>query len=187
MPLGRYTTTAPSASSDEPLVAVIHEYAPRIEAFARRRVPDEAAAEDVVQETIRRCLEALREGRVRCIEALPAFLFETARHVCLHWLRREYREARAVQTVQRSTPAPRTPDPSDRLCREQDARAVRAALAQLNRRDQDLLVWSYRDGLDAVAIAARLRIEAATVRVRRHRAMQRLRAKIGAATGEEGR
>ena len=50
------------------------------------------------------------------------------------------------------------------------------ALKRLNGSDRDLLLWSYRDGLDHTsAIAARLSLEPGAVRVRRHRALQRLR------------
>ena len=71
----------------------------RIRFFAMRRLRDMAAAEDVAQETLRRTLEALRAGRVEKPEALPSFLFETARHVCMHRSRSAGREAKAFQKV----------------------------------------------------------------------------------------
>ena len=43
-----------------------------------------AEAEDVAQETLRRVLAALEAGRVANLEALPGFVFQTARHLCLH-------------------------------------------------------------------------------------------------------
>lgn len=177
MPPGRYNATA-SAPADAPLLEAVQEYAPRLRAFARRHAPDPATADDVVQEALRRSLEALRDGRIRTPDALPAFLFQTARHVCLHWLRRSYREMRALRTFQRDNASTWTADPADRLSCAEEARAVRAALARLAQADRDLLLWSYRDGLDAATIGARMQLAAPTVRVRRHRAMQRLRASL---------
>ena len=59
-------------------------YRERLILFAARRLKNRAAAEDAAQETLRRVLDALRQGRVRDLQALPAFTFETARHVCQH-------------------------------------------------------------------------------------------------------
>ena len=154
------------------------EYGPRLRAFAQRRLRDAAAAEDASQETLRRALIALREGRVQNLNAVPAFLFETAKHVCQHYQRSAGRQAHALERFAHHPAAPPTNDPADRLHDAQRHRAVRLALKRLNAPDRDLLLWSYRDGLDTQAIAARLSIESGTVRVRRHRALQRLREAI---------
>lgn len=165
----------PQREPDELAATLSIEYGQRLEAFARRRLRDAAAAEDVAQETLRRALVALREKRVANLAALPGFLFETARHICQHRLRSAGRESRALERGAGAMGGQPRADPLGRLLTEEDARRIRQGLASLTSEDRDVLVWSYRDGLDAAAIGARLGIQAGTVRVRRHRALQRLR------------
>ena len=62
---------------------------------------------------------------------------------------------------------------------------VQRALAGLEDDDQDLLLWSYRDGLDALEIGDRLRITPGAVHVRRHRALARLAERLGVTLGSK--
>src|SRR5262245_7678112 len=147
----------------------------RIRFFAMRRVRDAALAEDVAQETLRRTLEALRAGRIEKPESLPAFMFETARHVCMHKSRSTGREAKAFQrfaTDESETSA--EADPLTSLISEERCEEVRRCLARLEGPDRQLLAMSYEETLGAEEIGQRLGITAGAVRVRRHRALARL-------------
>src|SRR5215210_944472 len=80
------------AVSDEIAVELNDRFWKRLCVFAARRLRDRYAAEDVAQETLRRALEALRDRRVENLDALPAFIFQTARNICMHYGRSVRRE-----------------------------------------------------------------------------------------------
>jgi RNA polymerase sigma-70 factor (ECF subfamily) len=153
----------------------------RLRFFAARRLRDRDAAEDVAQEVLRRTLEALRAGRVENLAALPAFLFQTARHICMHHGRSAQRQAHAMErSVDPGDPAerPDTYDPVAALIDEERRSMVRKAMAVLGDADREILRLSFMDGLDAEAIGIRLGITPGAVRVRRHRAVTRLAEKL---------
>ena len=172
---------AESDNPDELAGSLSEHFFERLQLFAARRIRDTAAAEEVAQETLRRALEALRSGKVVNRDALPAFLFETARNICLQRYRTAAREARAFELMVGSgeTGAGNTQHPLDTLIAAEEVQNVRQALAALAQDDSELLLWSYRDGLDAGEIGQRLGISPGAVRVRRHRAMARLAAQLG--------
>jgi len=149
---------------------VTERYLSQLRVFALRRLREVAAAEDAAQETLRRVLVALREGRVLDLQALPAYVFETARHVCAHHVRRERRSERVHATSHeiRSSSTSHE-DPLTALISSERARELRAVLAQLAPQDRELLRLTYVEGLSAELIAARLALTPGNVRVRRHR------------------
>ena len=130
-------------------------------------------ASDVAQETLLRTLEALRAGRIHDISAIPAFLFQTARHICMHRARSGQRESRALRRFAANADSI-SDHPLASLIREQQKDAVRLALGRLTTDDRSLLEMSYGEELDTAEIARRLGISEGAVRVRRHRAIRRL-------------
>jgi RNA polymerase sigma-70 factor (ECF subfamily) len=153
--------------------SLAEQYRGRLRLFAARRLRDSAAAEDVVQETLQTVLEALRSGRVREPAALAAFAFETARNLCMHHGRSQGREAKALERVA-VAPPPEAPDILTTVISEERRRAVRVALNRLSEEDRRLLVMTYMDARDSEDIGRELGLSAGAVRVRRHRALQRL-------------
>ena len=150
-----------------------------IRVFAARRLADPTQAEDLAQETIRRVLDALAAGRVADPQALPAFVFRTAHNLCLLGYRAASRQARAFARLAADGPAsPATDDPLTRLISEEDHARVRRAMGDLSEGDRDLLKALYYDQLDPAEVARRLGVTPATLRVRRHRAVQRLAASL---------
>jgi len=160
----------------------------RLRFFAARRLRDRNLAEDVAQETLRRALEALRERRVENLAALPAFLFETARHICQQRFRSDGRELKAFQrlTPSRDEEPQVQDDPLAELISEERRGAVRRAFSRLGEDDQALLRMSYVEGLGADEIGRRLNAQPGAIRVRRHRATRRL-AEILGVTKEKDR
>ena len=159
--------------ADEEAARLSARFFERLQLFAARRLRDPGVAEEVAQETLRRAVEALRNGRIRNLDALPAFLFETARNICLHRLRATGREARALGRLEVPASDPAA-SPLDALITAQEIASVRKALEELPDDDRRLLVWSYHEGLDATEIGRRLDLTPGAVRVRRHRALGRL-------------
>src|SRR5262245_723617 len=118
----------------------------RIRVFAARRVENPAAAEDVAQETIRRVVAAVGAGRLASLEALPGFVFQTARNICLQRHRSASREARALSRLatEEATSGIES-DPLVRLISEEQRARVRLAMTQLVEGDRDLIRLLYFD------------------------------------------
>lgn len=184
----RYSTDATPNAADEQAPAridlaesaLVARFWERIRLFAARRLHDVPMAEDVAQETIRRVIEALRAGRVEDLEALPGFVFQTARHICLQRLRSSGREQRAMERMASgSSEEADTPDALTALVSDERRAAVRAALAALDPPDRELLELLYYKALDSAEVAARLGISPGALRVRKHRAVRRLSELLG--------
>ncbi len=155
-------------------------YSQRLRFFVTRRIHDTAAAEDIAQETLQLVVKALREGKVENLAALPGFVFTTARNLCLHWVRSAARENSALQRFHSGLD--RTPESRDvltTLINEDRCKVVRAALDQLPSGDRDLLSLLFYKGVSAEEAAESLGISPAAVRVRKHRALQRLAHLLG--------
>ena len=166
--------------TDALAVELSERFRERLRFFAARRLRDRDAAEDVAQEVLRRTLEALRAGKVENREALPAFLFQTARNVCMQWGRTEGRKARAFTPMKGEGTEPETEeDPLADLISEERREKVRTAFEHLGSGDREVLRLSYVESLGAEEIANRLNLTPGAVRVRRHRALNRLAEILG--------
>jgi RNA polymerase sigma-70 factor (ECF subfamily) len=149
--------------------------------FAARRVRDAALAEDIAQETLRRVMGALRDGRVENLQALPSFVFQTARHICLQHHRSRDREARALAGLERDAGGtPAAADALAALVSEEQRLAVRRALDAMDQSDRALLRMLYYEQIETAEAAGRLGITPGALRVRKHRALLRLSRELGA-------
>ena len=169
-------------SSSETLAADLAErFWMRLRMFAARRLRDRNAAEDVAQETIRRVLEALRDQKIRNLDALPGFVFQTARNICLQRARSARREGSALFMFAGSQATATGPedDPVTGLIDRARREEVRAAIRQLGPEDRELIQMLYVEAADSADIARRLAIDPATLRVRKHRALKRLALLLG--------
>lgn len=129
----------------------------RVRMFALRRTGNRVAAEDVAQETLHRVLDALREGRVQNLVALPAFVFQTALHVCQYHARSAGRETRALLRLHGATgDASGGEDALHQLIGEEQRAEVRRALESMDRTDRELLQMLYYEQLDTAEAARRL-------------------------------
>lgn len=145
----------------------------RIVMMATFRLGDREAAEDVAQETLRRVVEALRLDRLHDQAALPAFVYQTARNVCLKYGRKRARENRALRRLSASAD-PERKSVLTALIEVERRRRVRRALDRLGDSDRRLLKLLYYEELDPATIAERLGVTHGALRVRRHRALRRL-------------
>lgn len=147
----------------------------RLRLFATRWLGDVHAGEDAAQEALRRVLQALAEGRVRQPEALPAFVYQTARHVCSHQHRARSRERR---TLARYGAEPLlddpVPDPLQELVADERKAEVQGALAAMDEEDRELLSALYIHEQTPREIADELKVTDGALRTRKHRALQRL-------------
>lgn len=157
-------------------VALADRYWDRVRLFALRRVGEPGVAEDVAQETLRRVIEALRQDRLRDPEALGAFVFQTARHVCSHHARGEGRRGRALERLA-TEPASRAfrTDALAALVRDERLAEVRSAMSDLEDADRRLLRAIFLEGRSHEELAEELGIGRGALRTRKHRALARLR------------
>lgn len=144
-----------------------------------RRLGNRADAEDMAQDALQRVAEALHQSRVREPSALPAFVYQTAIHVCQQSLRKRYRERRALEGYARSSPDDHgAAHALTDLIDEERRRTVRLALQRLAVDDRELLEQLYARDTDPEQLAGRLGISSGALRVRKHRALQRLSAAL---------
>lgn len=139
-------------------------------AYARRRIADVDAAEDVVAETFAiawRRIDDVPDG-----DAARAYLFGIARRVLANHRRSGRRRWRLVSRIVRE-PDPST-DPGPVLA---DPR-VAAALGALSETDREVLRLAAWDGLSNQQIAAVLDLSPSGVASRLQRARQRLAAEL---------
>ncbi len=151
----------------------------RLRVFGTRRLGDPFLAEDLAQEVLRRVTEALRQGRVENLDALAGFVFQTATHLCLHHYRSREREERALTQLKGMDAGGAGPGPLDGLVSEEARAVVRQALAKLKPDDRDLLRCLYFDDEDCAVTALRLGVTPGALRVRKHRALERLSQLLG--------
>ncbi len=172
----------------KPELAALEQLRLGLQIMALRALGDPEAAEEAVQETLVRALEALRDGRPRDPEKLGAFVRGIARHVI----------ADAHHARQRSAPLDAVPetqhgaggnDPLSALISDEERDSVRRALARLSAADRDILHLSFFEGLTPLEIAERLGEPALRIRKRKSRALRRLREAFSraSATGHDSR
>ena len=148
--------------------------------FFCRTVVDRPAAEDLVQEVFIRILKYRRtyrdEGRFQ------TWMFHIARNV-----RTDYVRKRRPDQLTTDVPEPATAGAGHAAAVEtaQDVERLRRALLRLPDDRRELVVLARYRGLSHDEIAAVLRVDAGTVRVRLHRAIKELRALVETMTSEE--
>lgn len=164
---------APGGDPEEE--ALSEEFRDRVRLFAFRWV-GVTDSEDVAQETLRRVIRALRGGHIRNRAEPSAFIFQTARHVCMELRRAHVRETRVLERLEREGIGVPVLIPDPLRGPGLDRSSLTAlAMRHLSLEDQHLLRLFYVDGWDTAEVAGELGLTAATTRVRKHRALHRLR------------
>jgi len=123
--------------------------------------------DDIVQETLTRCVIALRDNKIHKLESLGAFLSGVCNNVILEYQRRLWRQAPAEQA-----PTPSVAPEADLLeLRE----AVADALKQLSGRDCEVLRAFFLQEKDKDEICRSLGLSDNQFRVTLFRAKERFR------------
>jgi RNA polymerase sigma-70 factor (ECF subfamily) len=151
-------------------VELVRRFAPRIRLFGLRRLRDDAAAQDLVQEVLVTTLEALRAGRVHEPERLASFILGTCRMTVANQRRGEQRRTRLlVQFAGALAPEPDLPGGA-----AVDRDRLADCLGELPARDRTVVALTFYAERSAEEIAAEVGTSAGHVRVLRHRALARL-------------
>ena len=163
-----------AAGHREAEAEVCRRMGPRIRLYGLRHLRSAAAADDLVQQVLLKMIEALRAGRLRESDKLAPFVLGTCRMTVLD-LRRRARRQEELLAEFAADLVPAQP-PMPQLDGEQLARCVQ----MLEERERTVVVLTFYDEQSAAEAAGFLGISAGNVRVIRHRAIQQLRACMGA-------
>ena len=149
---------------------------PKVRAMALARLHGAPAAMDITQETILGVLEALRAGRLRETDRLPAFVLSTARNLINGHQRKQAHSREVLQDPPRE-PAQSEPSPFEIEDRQRLA-LVGEALDQLRPLDRRILLLTLVDGLKSREIGPIVGLTPEAVRTRRARAVRAIRLRV---------
>jgi RNA polymerase sigma-70 factor (ECF subfamily) len=146
----------------------------------QRYVRDASTVDDLFQEVSLKVLR--RVDSVRDPAALRGWLFQLARNACLDYLRREdrRRQTAADDLAERGAIGDLGRGPSEHVLSQERLAAVRRALDQLPASQREVIRLRVEEGLDHVAIAARLGISRQAVEVRLCRGRAALKTQLDA-------
>jgi RNA polymerase sigma-70 factor (ECF subfamily) len=168
---------AGDAASETELARLFY---PHLMAMAAGRLSDREAAREIVQEALLAVLSALRDGRLREPEKLPAFVVGTGRNLINNYLRKRTQRPDPITLggEEASLPDPDgdADDPIYEKTEEKDL--VLGALQELKALDRGILFLTLAEGLNPREIALEMGLKPETVRLRKSRALRRLRRKL---------
>jgi len=154
----------------EPFEALYRRTFPRVYAYVASILRDRSAAEEVTAQAFERAYRkrsTYRPGR----GTADAWVFGIARHAALDELRRLKRRA-TLEGEPEDVHGPTPEGHAEAVVRRE---TVRAALAQLDPRDRDLVVLKFHGGLSNGEIGGVLGMSESNVGTKLHRAMEKLR------------
>jgi RNA polymerase sigma-70 factor (ECF subfamily) len=143
---------------------------PRLFAYARRRVPSDHVADDVVSETMLRAVDKLPSFTWQGA-GFDAWVFGICRNVVLEQHRHSGRE-RPHDDVEPSVGP--GPGPLDELVASEERHLVQAAFARLSSADREVLELRVVAGLSAEGAAEVLGRRPGAIRMAQSRALRRL-------------
>lgn len=157
-------------------------YAPRVRRFLRHQLGDPDVAEDLLQRTFVKMIEALPRYRER---GLPfgAWVFRIARNAVID----HRRTSRPAEPIEAALDQPATAgDPALEAERSAEATLLRAALDELPADQREVLVWRFFAELSPAETAALMGRSNGAVRTLQHRALQALRGHLDLGASNEG-
>lgn len=149
------------------------EYLPRILNYVRLRVGDEDLAQDLAAAVLERAFA--RQHTLRRREAFGAWLFRIARTTIAGY----YRSRRPTVSLDEAMLQPTAdPSPPETVMRWQELARLRAALAVLSEREQEIIRLKFGGGLGNIDIGQVMHLRAGHVAVLMYRALAKLRARL---------
>jgi len=171
--------------SEEPLVANLDCLRAGLRILALRALGNLDAAEEAVQETLVRAVDALRNERLVDPTKLAAYVAGIARHVCSH-MRRDEKHIVSLDVLPVESGIGAAADPLEALISAAETARLRAAFGSLSGTDQHVLRLCFYENQSPAEVATALREPAERVRKRKSRALERLRrAYIGGTVSHE--
>ncbi|MCO4769710.1 MAG: RNA polymerase sigma factor [Deltaproteobacteria bacterium] len=173
--------TSPPARTDEELFAAYRDgqaaafdelwrrYEAPLRRYARRRVGSTDEVDELVQQTFLH----LHRSRKDFKQGLPLrpWLYTICLNVCRHHLRKRSRRGISTELHDANTPSVAAHD----IVADEDARRVRAALAELPEHERIVIELHWLHGLGMKEVAEVVGAGLSAVKVRAHRGYKRLR------------
>jgi RNA polymerase sigma factor (sigma-70 family) len=150
----------------EPMVAAL---IPIVRRIVYSRVPNQALAEDLVQETLVKVLAAANRVEPGLLEP---YAIATARNVVVSMWKARDRDRRNQHRVVDLTPIEQ---PDEEIVRREEREAVSAALSRLSEREREALLAHEVSGQDTRSLASELGVSAGAVAAQLSRSRARLR------------
>jgi RNA polymerase sigma-70 factor (ECF subfamily) len=149
-------------------------------AMAASWLSDRETAREIVQEALLAVLSALRQGRLREPEKLPAFVAGTGRNLINSHVRSLAKRPEPVTLgLEEATIPDPDPDSGELLFEEEEKRdMVLAVLKKLEPADRRILYLTLSEGLNPREIALEMGLKPETIRLRKSRALKRVRQKL---------
>jgi RNA polymerase sigma factor (sigma-70 family) len=170
------TSPEPGARSpvgQESWTELYREYLPRVLNYIRLRVGGEELAQDLTAAVFERAVA--KQHTLRKQEAFGAWVFRIARNTVAGYYRR--RPPTVPLDWADDWPA-ESPSPLEAVMRREELERLRAALARLSRREQEIIRLRFGAGLGNQEISEVLRLRAGHVAVIVYRALRKLRAHL---------
>ncbi|GAA4009817.1 RNA polymerase sigma factor [Hymenobacter fastidiosus] len=173
---------------DQQIQAAVQEQRGRLLAFIRRRVPDPADAEDILQDVFGELVESYR--MLKPVEKVAAWLFRVARNRITDLYRKKktasleeemlrYADDNEEGALLLADVLPAADDaPENRLLRETLMEALAEALDELPKNQRDVFVWHELEGKTFKELAAETGVPLKTLISRKHYAVQHLRQRL---------
>jgi RNA polymerase sigma-70 factor (ECF subfamily) len=162
--------------------ALYGRYRRRLYSFLLRYVQDEAAAEDLFQDTFLRLLRAAPGWRPQA--RLSTWLYRVALNLCVDRSRKRHEETLDPELAE-AIPA-RDADPQATLQTLEALDRLRMEVAGLPAEQRAVLLLRVNEGLGEQEVAEIVGCPVGTVKSRLHYALRRLRARLGAGAAGKG-
>ena len=151
-------------------------YADRIYRFLLTRVQDVQLAEELTSQVFLRLIERIHQYRIQPQDNVAVFsgwLYQIARNILNDMYRSERR--RTFVPLDKATNAlPHDPEPLEAVEQKLTMERVLAALANLNERQQQVVVLRFLEGLSIAETARIMRLTEGAVKALQHRALKNL-------------
>jgi len=170
-----------AAAGDAPAFAGLYDaFAPRVRRFLRHQVGDADTAEDLLQRTFVKMIEALPRYQSR---GLPfgAWVFRIARNAVIDHRRTAHPGVPLDEAIDRASDAG---DPVAAAELDQDRAVLRQALDALPADQREVLVWRFFAELSPAETAVLMGRSNGAVRILQHRALAALRGILGPSGAE---
>ena len=159
------------AGDVEQYAILVRRYRDRYARYAARMLGSRDAGEDAVQDALIRAFDQLAACREP--NKFAGWLFLILRNRCFAERRRWSREGRPLEVTDEAIAGPGRPDGT--LEQAERARALERALLELTAEQREVFVLKHYEGLSYEEIARTTKASVASLKMRMHRAYDRLR------------
>jgi RNA polymerase sigma factor (sigma-70 family) len=168
--------------------SLIAEYQPRLKAFIRKRVPDKADADDILQEVFYQLIKA--EQLMNPIEQVSAWLYRVARNLIINLEKKKREEEWPVYRDEEGEEILRdfseilfdsdslSPSPETEYLRSMVWVELEAALSELPAEQREAYERTELEGLTVKELAAQTGVSVNTLLSRKHYAILHLRKRL---------